>query len=1308
MATIVLSAAGMALGGSIGGSVFGVGMATIGRAAGAALGRVIDQRIMGAGSEVVETGRVDRFRLTGASEGAAVTQIYGRMRISGQVIWATQFVENSTTTTTGGGGGGKGAPRAATPVTTTTSYSYSVSLALALCEGEISRVGRVWADGVEIARDDLNMRVYSGAEDQLPDPKIEAVEGAGLVPAYRGTAYVVLEDLELGQFGNRVPQFSFEVMRPGQGEDAVHSDLGSLVTGVALVPGTGEYSLATTAVTISEGYGRRRSANVNTPSGKSDYLVAVEALEEELPNCGSVSVVVSWFGDDLRCGDCQIMPKVEQTSSDGAEMPWAVSGVVRANAAPMPSEDGRPIYGGTPADAAVIESLRDLTARGQRAVFYPFILMQQLAGNTLPDPWSGGTGQARLPWRGRITTSLAPGVDGTPDQTATADSEVAAFFGTAQVSDFAVSGGQVIYSGPAEWSYRRFILHYAHLCALAGNVDGFCIGSEMRSLTQIRGASGFPAVQAMIDLAQDVRAILGPNVKVGYAADWSEYHGYQPAGTNDKLFHLDPLWASDDIDFIGIDNYMPMSDWRDGDDHLDAEFESIYNLDYLAANVAGGEGYDWYYHSPEAAEAQLRTPITDGEGEPWIWRYKDLRNWWLRAHHDRVDGVRALLPTAWQPGSKPIWFTEVGCAAVDKATNEPNRFVDRKSSESGLPRDSNGIRDDYIQMQYLRTLFNHYNDPDLNPTSEVTGLRMVDPERIHVWAWDARPFPAFPGNGALWADTVNYARGHWINGRAASRPLSSVVAEICEEAGVSSYDVSALHGVVRGYGVDDVSTARSAVQPLMVAFGFDAIERDGVLIFRTRAARLDATVDKGTLVYEKSEDGAIELTRAQEAEIAGRVRIGFVEADADYEVRTSEAIFPDEREQTTTGSELPLVMTSAEAQRIAERWLAEARVARDSARFTLPPSLMHVGAGDVIRLPDEHGDGLFRVDQAEQTDRQLLEAVRIEPAIYEPQDVVESTFDLRSFVPPLAVELMLLDLPLLRGDENPVAPYAAASAVPWPGSVALYSAPQDAGYGLNRLLPSASIIGVTQSVLPKACSGLYDRGPALRVQLIRGDLQSVSPDQILGGANLAAIGDGSADNWEVFQFAEAEIIDEDTFELRTRLRGQAGTDGIVPDDWPEGSIFVLLNGVPEQIGLASSARGVTQHLRYGPGSRPLGDPSYQYRVEAFAGNGLRPYSVVHLRAEAVAGDVALTWVRRARKDGDPWEGAEVPLSETFERYAVRVFKAGIPVRQETVSDPNWTYTAAMQAADGAGLTRIEVAQISELFGEGPASSLVLD
>ncbi|MEY8842411.1 glycoside hydrolase TIM-barrel-like domain-containing protein, partial [Cribrihabitans sp. XS_ASV171] len=199
---------------------------------------------------------------------------------------------------------------------------------------------------------------------------------------------------------------------------------------------------------------------------------------------------------------------------------------------------------------------------------------------------------------------------------------------------------------------------------------------------------------------------------------------------------------------------------------------------------------------------------------------KDLRGWWENAHHERIGGVRQAQPTAWVPRSKPFWFTELGCAAIDKGTNQPNKFLDPKSSESSLPRYSNGLRDDLIQQQYLRAVLGHWARAENNPVSEEYGGPMVDLSNAYVWAWDTRPFPAFPNNRTLWDDGANFARGHWLNGRSGSRSLASVVAELCHRAGVTEIDVSHLWGVVRGYHLEDVSDARSALQPLMLRYGF--------------------------------------------------------------------------------------------------------------------------------------------------------------------------------------------------------------------------------------------------------------------------------------------------------------------------------------------------------------------------------------------------------------------------------------------------------------------------------------------------------
>ncbi len=119
-------------------------------------------------------------------------------------------------------------------------------------------------------------------------------------------------------------------------------------------------------------------------------------LQREMPNVGAVSLVVSWFGSDLRCGNCAVRPKVEPTAVDAAGMAWSVSGLSRAGAAVVPQLNGQTVYGGTPTDASVVEAIQAIRAAGKEVMFYPFLLMDQLDGNGLTDPWSGAADQPAL------------------------------------------------------------------------------------------------------------------------------------------------------------------------------------------------------------------------------------------------------------------------------------------------------------------------------------------------------------------------------------------------------------------------------------------------------------------------------------------------------------------------------------------------------------------------------------------------------------------------------------------------------------------------------------------------------------------------------------------------------------------------------------------------------------------------------------------------------------------------------------------------------------------------------------------------
>lgn len=1300
MATLVLAAAGSAVGGALGGSVAGLGALAVGKAAGALLGSAIDQRILGSGSAPVETGRVDQFRVMGSSEGSTLPRVFGRNRLAGQIIWSSRFLERVTTESVGGKGGGAGVRE----------YSYSVSLGIALCEGVLSRIGRIWADGQPIDQSGLTIRLHPGTEDQHPDPLIDAVEGSGLAPAYRGTAYVVMENLDLTPYGNRIPQFNFEVFRRPEAIEGVPRSPALDIRGVALVPGTGEYSLATEAVYLRRDQPDSTATNIHNDWGLPDLLASTGQMTAELPSLESVSLVVSWFGDDLRCDRCVLSPAVEQTGDDGSPMPWVVSGQRRSEARAVSQLEGRPIFGGTPADASVLQAISHLKGQGLAVMFYPFILMDIHGGNGLRDPWTGSGDQPAVPWRGRITLSRAPGTDRSPDRTVAAGEEVRSFFGAAKAEEFVAGSDTVRYNGPEEWSYRRFILHYAHLCAMAGGVDAFCIGSEMRSLTQIRSSADvYPAVDALRELAADVRKVLGPTTKIGYAADWSEYFGHQPADrSGDVLFHLDPLWASDDIDFVGIDNYMPLSDWREGEAHADAGAGSIYDLEYLQANVAGGEGYDWYYIDAIDREGQVRTPISDGaHGEDWVFRYKDLVNWWARPHYNRIGGTRAAQPTEWHPRGKPIWFTELGCPAVNKGTNQPNVFHDPKSSESFFPYHSSGSRDELIQQRYLQAMYRHWADIAKNPISDVYPGRMVDMSRAHVWAWDARPWPDFPNRFETWVDGDNYARGHWLNGRMSTVGLAEVTAEICERAGIEGSDVSRLYGSVSGYLIESVESGRQSLQPLIVAHGFDSFAVGEIMHFVSRGGVPAGELSRDRCVTSDDQP-ALSLARAPTVETAGRVTVGFVRAEKEYQVGAASALAPEAEEPRAERTSVPLVMWEDEADILAARILSECRVARDELNCVLPPSSLGLTLGDVVSLKDGGREYQFRLDRIEDTGSRAISGTRVERQVYVPPPVRPTVSGSRIVAAATPVSAVILDLPLLSGDEGPVSPYLAVSRSPWAGPVAVYSAPSDAGYTFEREMRRPATVGMLLDALPAGCPGFW-MPRSVRVKIRAGNLQSREEVDVLGGANAAALRSGPTSDWEIIQFRTATLVSPGVYVLGGLLRGQAGTDWLIPEIHPVGTSFVLLDGAVQQLRMPPSSRGVERHYRVGPGSRAYDDPSYSHIVETFEGAGLRPYAPAHLSVEnGPDSDLIFRWVRRGRIDGDSWLGLEIPLGEESELYVVRVFAGDAVVKEATVSASRFRYSAAEQDADGRRTTAFAVAQISARFGPGPFQRISLN
>ncbi|HEB77634.1 MAG TPA: hypothetical protein ENI90_03785, partial [Methylothermaceae bacterium] len=679
-----------------------------------------------------------------------------------------------------------------------------------------------------------------------------------------------------------------------------------------------------------------------------------------------------------------------------------------------------------------------------------------------------------------------------------------------------------------------------------------------------------------------------------------------------------------------------------------------------------------------------------------------IRGWWANPHYERPGGVRSATPTSWQPRSKPIWLTELGCPAIDMGTNQPNVFYDPKSSESALPYYSKGIRDDLIQRLYHEAMLDYWQTHA--PVSSVYGGPMLEPANMFAWTWDARPYPDFPLRTSVWRDGPNWRLGHWLPGRLGLVTLADVVRDLTKGLGVP-VDVSGLSGLVTGFVIERIMSARDALEPLMMAYAFDGFESEGVIRFRHRGSAPVMTLQPGDLIAPDDDTrSTFTITRAQESELPGSVKLRAIDGDGDYQQQAVEAKRLKGQSVRVSETTLAVVMDRGQAQGIADRLLIDAHVMRERAEFVCAPSALNLDPGDVVALQASGRTYDLRLEAIGYEHVRPAKAVRTDASVYDRTAGPVATPE-----PVAATEagkplLEILDLPLLRGDEAPHAPLLAAYASPWNG-VAVYRSPGSSGFVLDSTIENPATIGRLVAPLDPGPTSRWDRANEIIVELPSTEtLESRDRLLVLGGANLGAVKNAEG-HWEVVQWQNAELVGSSQYRLSLLLRGQAGTEAAMGDPTPIGSTFAVIDPSLVQSSLAPSERGLAFTWKWGPAIKPIDDPTWQAMTASIAGIGLRPLSPVHLKArkDPATGDIHLSWIRRTRIGGDNWQAPDVPLGEERELYEVDIHDGTDMKRTLSSATPTAIYTAAMQAGDfGGPVTTLDwsVRQMSSTFGRG--------
>ena len=533
-----------------------------------------------------------------------------------------------------------------------------------------------------------------------------------------------------------------------------------------------------------------------------------------------------------------------------------------------------------------------------------------------------------------------------------------------------------------------------------------------------------------------------------------------------------------------------------------------------------------------------------------------------------------------------------------------------------------------------------------------------------------------------------------------SGPVSAgvVVSDLFEAAEAGTVETSGAGGSLVGFSVGRQTSLRSVLGTLGQLVPLSAHD-DGAQLVVTSAAPVAVAIPDVDL--GGASDGGVRvraMTRRAAADaLPTEVAVGFADPERDYQPGLQRA--RRRGGASNMAFDLPATMVAGAAKACAERLLGEAWTARLTGEVMLPWRWATLAPGDAVRVAADD----WRVRGWTMEGLSVALEVERMPGVIAATSAVSdggrANVDVDLPHGPTVIEVM--DLPPIGADLPTTARLWLAAAGPsagWRRAEVLVSRDAGATYESLGIIGGPSIMGTTVTVLGEGPCERWDRRNSVEVELLSDAmwLESRSIASVLAGANLALIGD------ELVQFTTVEALGTRRFRLSGLLRGRRGSEAAAVGHGV-GERFVLLDPLlllPFDAPVGSIG-GTLMFKAVGPGDLSGSVPVVTVPV---IGRALRPLSPVHVRGSRVAGgDIELRWTRRSRQGFDWIDGADAPLGEETERYALTIRSGGPVLRASSAFESRFTYTAADQAADFGGPVvdiDLNIAQTSALTGPG--------
>lgn len=702
-----------------------------------------------------------------------------------------------------------------------------------------------------------------------------------------------------------------------------------------------------------------------------------------------------------------------------------------------------------------------------------------------------------------------------------------------------------------------------------------------------------------------------------------------------------------------------------------------------------------------------------------------------------VDGVGAYADRTWNittvdtsSGTGSRWVTTDGTyiyAATDALTTK-NGYVFKFDTELNLLEEidaSSAVADspnfavfDGMLLTVSDAFLSTYTLTQSRLNGDGTITVMGSDEGSNTGWWPQQPFLAPLGNGV-----VAVQDGEWTmipQLAATGRTLAQVVTSICGQAGIAAgeIDVTDIAGItVSGYLLDRRTSARSAIEPLLAAYGVDAVESNGRIRFVERGGSSSATIEQADLGAEpeggSSDSSALSTERHQQGVLPRRVDVNYADIDAAFEVGSQPASrsAADTDQQITVN--LPIAMTAAQAAQTAHRLLYETWASRTRREFSTGVKWSHLEPTDVVLIEDDLGTlQRMRLTEKSEDDGLLRWAAVADDDGAPTQYAAGVSLPAPGGIVTVAgsTQAVIFESPPIRDAEayqTGVQVVAAPFSGTWPGGALWTASPGDTDYTLAGELTTQGVIGQATTALADydATEG-QARPDAVDVSVFGGSLATISESAWLAGGNLAVVGN------ELLHFKTATDLGGGEYRLSGLLRGAFGSD-YAGTGHAASEGFALLSDLDAVhfVPMSSAYLGVTRDLRAVTAGQSVDAVTAAPYV--LLGRTLKPLAPVNVTIVRQSnGDRTIRWQRRTRAYQTWREAVDIPQLEATESYVVQVYETtgNTLVYSGTSSSESHTYAAADWAADfplPPSTVRILVWQVSAIVGAGEVADVTL-